>query len=76
MVTKAMFSLMEMGWQCLMVAATELPMQKNFFAAFVGALAFFMGFSYLGKPTSHLDCFSEPASYNRHKGLDGVTNTL
>ncbi len=32
--------------------------------------------SYLGKPTSRLDPFSEPASYNTCKGLDEVMSTL
>ncbi len=32
--------------------------------------------SYHGKPTSRLDPFSEPASYNTRKGLDKVTSTL
>ncbi len=32
--------------------------------------------SYLGKPTLRLDPFSEPASYNICKGLDGETGTL
>ncbi len=34
----------------------------------------FSFFSYLGKPTSRLDPFSEPASYNTPKGLDGLTS--
>ncbi len=32
--------------------------------------------SYLRKPTLRLDPFSEPASYNKHKGLDGLMSTL
>ncbi len=53
--------MMEEGGQCLEGCEPYIFLLFSFF---------------LRKPTSRRDPFSEPASYNMPKGLDGVMSTL